>query len=215
MHRRGEDADKFVVDDFQTNSGTALASSGATVTFDVTALTEGLNDDGNSNFTNNASDEFNGVTLGRNTDDTAGLVFSWDGVDRFLEFDLAVEDADVSGHTWLSFRTAQLTRHTLTIAALGDLSFEVELVDGSGRARTISVAAYGGGVEEPYARTSCGNGTGWGAEYETIRIRLADFLRDGSGLELADLDKIVLRFGPSHGSAEGRLGLDDLELTRN
>jgi hypothetical protein len=67
-------------------------------------------------------------------------------------------------------------------------------------------------VEEPYQRSTCGSGVGWNNEFETVRVRLSDFLNNGSTLNLGDVSKIVLRFGPRHGSVAGRLGLDDVEL---
>ena len=96
---------------------------------------------------------------------------------------------------------------------LGDLTFDVTLVDGAGTRSSINAGAYGGGIEEPYQRTSCGSGTGWAADFETIRIRLTDYLTNASGLDLSDIRQVALEFGPTHGSSEGRLGLDDLELT--
>jgi hypothetical protein len=76
----------------------------------------------------------------------------------------------------------------------------------------MSIGAYGGGLEEPYQRTGCGAGTGWNNEFETLRLRLADFLNDGSGLDLTDVRTVALRFGPGWGSSVGRFGLDQLEL---
>jgi len=56
-------------------------------------------------------------------------------------------------------------------------------------------------------------GNGWANEFETIRIPLADFKRDGNPLDLGDVVAITLLFGPSHGSRSGRIGLDELEFT--
>ena len=86
----------------------------------------------------------------------------------------------------------------------------VSLVDGSGATGTIGVGAYGGGIEEPYQRTGCGIGSGWNNEFETVRIRVSDFRRDGSGVDLTDVRRIVFGFGPSHGTVAGRLGLDEI-----
>ena len=102
-----------------------------------------------------------------------------------------------------------------TIAELGDLTFTVTLRDGSGTTSSVDIGAYGGGVEEPYQRDGAGEGVGWFNEFETIRIRLTDFLTNGSGLDLTDVEAVRLDFGPSFGSNEGRLGLDDVELTND
>ena len=96
------------------------------------------------------------------------------------------------------------------MAETGDLDFAVQLSDSSRRSSTIHIGAYGGGIEEPYQRSTCGNGNGWANEFETIRIPLADFRRDGSQLDLADVVAITFLFGPSHGSMAGRIGLDEL-----
>ena len=205
---------RYVIDDFQTNVSTAVASSGAAVSFSVTAVTEGRMDDSNSNLTNNASDVFNGFTQANATDFTRGLVFTADGGgDRHLTYDIPAADKDWTGYEDLSFRACQGTRHPLTIASLADTTFEVELVDGSGNASVMSILATGAGITEPYQRTSCGTGTGWSNEFETIRLDLEGFTVNDAAFDLSDVDKLIFRFGPSHGSQGGRLGLDDIVLT--
>jgi len=215
MFRESTESGKYVIDDFQTNTSPSLASSGAAVSFSVASLSEGRLDDGNTNFTNNLGDAFNGFTHGNSSDTTRGIVFSAEGVvDHHLTFDVLAADADWTDFRDLSFRACQATRHPLTTAALGDSVFEVELIDGSGNASVIRIDAFGGGVEEPYQRTSCGTGAGWGNEFETIRLPLTGFTVDDAAFNLADVDKLVFRFGPSHGSPGGRYGLDDIELTK-
>src|SRR5690606_8310921 len=122
--------------------------------------------------------------------------------------------SDLSGHEFLSPRACQMTRHPFTIAELGDLTFSVQLRDRAGRTSSINIGVYGGGIEEPYQRTGYGTGVGWQNELETIRIRLTDFTRDGSGVDLRDLAAVRLEFGGPHGSPQGRLGLDDVEFVR-
>lgn len=214
-YRDSVDSGKLVIDDFQTNNAAALASSGIPVSFTVADVTEDRLDDQNTNFTHIVSDEMNGMTYGRSNDTSRGLVFSFDGADGVISYDLSAAMADVTDYTHVSLRICQGTRHPLTIAVLKDVGFTIALVDGSGVENDIQIANYGGGVEEPYQRTGfgCGTGAGWANEFETIRVRLTDFLADGSGVDLTDIDKIELRFGPSWGSAQGRLGIDDLELT--
>ena len=95
------------------------------------------------------------------------------------------------------------------------MNFTVTLRDSTGTTSSINVGAYGGGVEEPYQRTGCGVGAGWANEFETIRVRLTDFLTNGSGLDLSEIVAIRFNFGPSWGSTLGRMGLDDIELTRD
>ena len=95
---------------------------------------------------------------------------------------------------------------------LDDQIFSVTLTDTAGVSSTISIGAYGGGIEEPYQRSSCGSGVGWGVEFETIRMRLTDFQNDGGGLNLCSIEGVTFNFGPSSGTSEGRLGIDDLQF---
>lgn len=54
---------------------------------------------------------------------------------------------------------------------------------------------------------------GWQAEFETVRIRMTDFLNNGSDVDLGDLEEIRFEFGSNHGSARGRIAIDDVEVT--
>ncbi|MBI4882163.1 MAG: hypothetical protein HY812_21255 [Planctomycetes bacterium] len=214
MYRDGAASGKYVIDDFQTNSALNKSSSGGSVSFTVTAVTEGNMDDANSVFTNDASDLFNGFTNDGSGDSSRGLVFTFDGAaDYRLTFNVLSAASDISGYEYLSFRAAQGTRHPLNTAFLGDTTFDVALIDRKGVVSVIDASAFGGGLEEPYQRTSCGSGAGWNTEFETVRIRLDDFMNNGCGVDLTGIAAIEFRFGPSHGTPQGRLGIDDLELT--
>jgi hypothetical protein len=140
--------------------------------------------------------------------------------------------SDFSGLTYLSFRAAQLPRHPNTMAEIGDLDFTVALTDRRGTTSRIRLGAYGAGIVEPYTRygpdsavTRCRgeqccspvgcnpslSDFGWQAEFETIRIRLTDFMTHGSGLDLSDVATIRFEFG-SPGSTRGRIVIDDVEV---
>jgi len=210
---------KFVIDDFQTNTDHGISSSGAGVSGDVLVVTEDRLDDETSGFTWDGTPR-NGFTNGNGTDTTRGLVLEYDGSGaRSLSFEIAPVAQDARGFAYLSFRAAQATRHPYTTAVLGDTTFTVELSDLDGHASSMNIGAYGGGVEEPYQRTGCGTGAGWGNEFETIRLALADFRRlgaqDGSALDLSRLARVTFRFGPGFGSSAARLGLDDIELVKD
>jgi hypothetical protein len=206
---------KFVIDNFQSNTATGTSSSGGAVTFTVPTFAEDRLDDPDSTFTDGPS-LFNGFTYGRSTDITRGLVFDFGGAsEQQVSFEVVPAAHNALGYTWLSFRAAQVTRSAATTSELADTGFTVTLSDGSGHSSSVSSSAYGGGTEEPYQRSSCGIGFGWGNEFETVRIRLTDFLSDGSGLDLSDLRAVTFRFGPGLSSTMGRLGLDDVELTTN
>jgi hypothetical protein len=139
-------------------------------------------------------------------------VFGWNGVDRQLAFELVPAARDLRRFDYLSFRAAQASRDPNTIIELADLVFSVRLRDVNNNTSTIRIDAYGGGIEEPYQRASCGGGVGWGNEFETIRVRIEDFTRDGATLDLEHVQAVEFLFGPSYGSNQGRLGFDELEL---
>jgi hypothetical protein len=203
-----------VIDDFQTQTATNLSSCGGAVSFTVEGLTEARLDDLDAAFTANTSDPMNGMTLGMVSDATRGCVFQWNNADRELFFEVPPALRDLRSFQALSFRAAQAARDANTTATLGDLVFQVALRDESGRRAQLSIRAYGGGIEEPYQRTGCGTGAGWGNEFETVRMPLRDFQRIQSQLDLSRIDRIEFYFGPSYGDSRGRLGLDDVEFHR-
>ncbi|MBT8485073.1 MAG: hypothetical protein HKO59_09670 [Phycisphaerales bacterium] len=211
-HEYKDSASSIVIDDFQSQTSTSVSSSGGAVAGDVSNRIENRLDDANSSFSWTTADPMNGMTRGRSSDSTRGTVFDWNS-DRFLQFSILPAIADWSDRTTLSFRACQGTRHPNTTAVQEDLTFTVTLVDGSGTSSSINIGAYGGGLEEPYQRVGDGSGVGWGNEFEVIRIRLADFLVNGSGLDLSDIEAVRFEFGPSFGSSVGRIGMDDIEVT--
>ena len=208
---------KTIIDDFQTASSTALASSGAAVTFNVTNIIEGRMDDADTAFTWLAGDPMNGMTRGDNAlDQTRGIVFDYNA-DRFIQWDLPALPLfrDFTQYNWLTFRAAQGTRHPDTIALSANQTFTVTIRDAAGNSSSINIGAYGnGGFNEPFPRTGAGSGTGWANEFETYHINVNDFARDGRDIDLANITAVRFDFGPSFGTARGRLGFDDLELNR-
>ena len=202
---------KLVIDDFQTVSETNRASSGSRVVFDVTDLHEGLMSDNGSVFTHDPADPMNGMVRAKPGDPSRGVIFSF-AKDAQLGYVLAPGLGDWRAFDWLSFRACQAARHPDTLADDGDTVFEVGLWDGAGNHATISIGAYGGGVEEPYPRNGCGDGVGWFNQFETIRLRLDDFTRAGSDVDLGNVVGLAFLFGPSRGTPMGRLALDDVEL---
>jgi len=208
--------DRFVIDDYQSNTGTGTSSSGGAVVFDVANLYEGRLDDGNTDLTWMSSDPMNGMTRTDSGDIyQGGAVFDWTaGQERFYEFEIVPDRRDFRDHTYLSLRACQGTRHPETVALNGPLTFSVTLRDGAGRTSTIPIGSYGA-ITRPYQRTGMGTGAGWANEFNTVRIRLVDFTNDGTGIDLADVEAVRLQFGSGFGSPRGRLGIDDLELTRD
>ena len=206
----------FVIDDFQSESSLGISSSGGAVTYDVLNPWEGQLDDTDGTFTWSTGDPTNGMVRGRPDDLTKGLVFDWGvGASRFLEFEVVPAARDFSNYAYLSFRACQGTRHPATVAELGDLTFTATLRDSADVTSSIDFGAYGAGLEEPYQRTGSGSGAGWQNEFETIRMRLTDFLHNGSGLDLTDIVAVRFEFGTSFGSSQGRLGIDNVCLSKD
>ncbi len=213
-YRDGPAAGNFVIDDYQTEHAADVSSSGGAVTYDVLELTEDRLEDVNSTFTWSSADPMNGMTRAGAFDTARGVVFDWTAeASRYYEFEIIPAGRDFSQYVYLSFHACQGTRHPYTLAELADLTFTVTLRDGGDTTSSINISAYGGGIEETYLREGCGDGAGWMNEFETIRIRLTDYLHNGSGLDLTDIVAVRFDVGPSWGSNEGRLGLDDVELT--
>ncbi len=211
---RPAQADRIVIDDFQSNPDAATSSSGGTVSSDLPVLIEGALDDGNSQLSWNNGDPMNGMTWSHNDPDPErGIVFEWSADDDggFLAFDLPASMTDWSGHAALQFRACQGTRHPLTIETPGLASMSVQLVDGAGATATIDHGTYGG-LPQPYARTGLGNGTGWVNEFQTIRMPLPGFSLVEPALDLTDIQQVRFLVGASYGSPTGRIGFDDLEL---
>lgn len=209
----GPGDDLFVIDDFQANSSIWTSSSGGVVTGDVQNPYEGQLDDTDGTFTWYSSDPMNGMVRGRTDDTNNGLIFDWSaGTDLFLEFEIIPEQRDLTRFTYFSFRGCQGTRHPETTAELGQLTFTVTLRDANDETSSINFGSYGAGLQEPYQRTGSGSGAGWQNEFETIRIRLTDFLHNESGLDLTDVEAVLFQFGQAHGSAQGRVGMDNLQL---
>jgi hypothetical protein len=96
---------------------------------------------------------------------------------------------------------------------LGNLSWTVLLIDGNGNSSFINFSVYGGGIEEPYQRTGSGTGAGWQNEFETIRVRLTDFLTNRPNFDLTNVKSVNFVFSHILKERPARLGIDDLELT--
>jgi hypothetical protein len=179
----------------------------------------------------------NGTTRSRDGGEARGVALKWP---RFgpvgptvYGYTIPPGLTDFSELTYLSFRVAQLPRHPNTFFERVELDFTVALVDGNGTASKIRFGAYEAGIVEPYKRYGphssichCGgeqccapigcnpelSDFGWQAEFETIRIRLTDFLTNGRELDLSNITTVRFEFGRP-GSARGRIVIDDVEIT--
>ncbi len=204
-------AQRVAIEDYQTQSSTGVSSSGGAVTSNVTLLTELLMRDVDRSFTYSATDRGQGFARARTTDSSRCATFECPaGSNVFIEYAVVPALQNFTTYNFLSLRACQISRAPLTVAALGDVTFNVTLRDTSGNTSTINIGAYAGGIEEVYQR-----GGGWQNEMETIRFRITDFKNNGSPLNLSSIAAVRLDFGPAHGSNGCHLGLDDIELTVN
>ena len=207
------EGDARVIDDFQSNPSLSQSSSGGSVTIGVSNATEVRQTDSNGSLTWLGTEPANGMNYAFFASDTsAGLVFDYTSA-AFLEFEVLPSLGNLLGYDHLSFRVCQGTRHPNTIAQLEPVTFNVVLIDRAGVRSTVHTGAYESGASEPYQRTGAGSGVGWQNEYGTIRIRLTDFLAQGSMLDLSDVAAIRFEFAQGGGSTIGRLGLDEIEFT--
>ena len=198
-HRRLRDA----------NRNRTLSSSGGAVTYDVTNLTEGRLDDNNGDFSWSSGDPFNGATQA-STDaqrHRQGRRLRLERCEQILRVGRRAGPAELRDLEVPRRPRRQGTQHPYTMATNGILTFTITLRDGAGNTSSINTGAYGGGFGMPYARSG-----GWHNEMRRIRIRTTDFLANGSGLDLTNIVAVRLNFGPSWGTNQGRIVIDELML---
>lgn len=204
-YRDAQSAPKRVIDDFETNDSLQLATCGAAVFTDLQRPDEILMKDLNSTFIYYVSQPSNGMTRARYTDAPHCLVMEWDTAGSLI-YTLPDSLRDFSGHTFLSFRVCQRTRHPMNVALDSTINFSVSLVDEAGDSASIMIADYGP-VVQTYQRDG-----GWQNEFCTVRIRLSEFLVNASQVDLNAIERLQFFFGSAGLSPLGALGIDDIEL---
>lgn len=206
---------RLVVDDYQTGEALNKSSSGGDVGGTVVQLFEGRETEVDGSFEWTGTEPMNGMTRGQYNDTGRGGVFEFSPPgEKYYEFHVIDGQQDFTGVPFLSFRAAQMTRHPLTVAELENLTFTVTLIDKAGVRSSINIGALGYALHDPYQREGYGSGAGWQNEFQTIRLRLTDFLNEGSAIDLSDIHAIRFEFGGSCGSSQGRIGIDDIELVQ-
>ncbi|MCA8959563.1 MAG: hypothetical protein KDC38_03575 [Planctomycetes bacterium] len=205
-----------VIDSYQTQTSTGVSSSGGAVAFDVSNVNEGIYNDNNTTFTWTTADPMNGMTQASSTpDDSRGVVFDWpSGSSRFYQWEVPAAQSNFADDSFLTLRACQGTRHPNTNALAGTLNFTVTLTDTFGTSSSINITDFGT-ITRPYQRSRCGTGSGWANEFNIVRLRVADFENDASGIDLSTIATVRLDFGPGLSSTLGRIGVDDLQLTED
>jgi hypothetical protein len=207
-YRDAQTATKQVIDDFETHDSLQLASSGAAVAMNVRNPAEVLMQDLDTSFAYAFNEPANGMTRARFNDSPHCLVMEWDST-TFLQYTIPDAIKDFSGYEFLSFRACQRTHHPLNVALDTSIHFQVTLVDENGDSAAIPTEAYG-----PIVRTYQRDG-GWQNEFCTVRIRLAEFLVNGTQLDLNAIENLRFNFGGMGPSPMGALGIDDIELVNS
>jgi hypothetical protein len=212
--RNAATAGDGVLDDFQEESDTNVASTGGEVVCTADDLYEGYLRDKDDSFGWDESDPMNAMTHnGLPGDEARGTVFSWsegEAVSWAVEVPGAL--ADSTPWTTISLSVTQRSRHPETDNWGGAMGFSITLVDGAGVESTVRVDDQAL-VPFPYARLGLGDGRGWANEFVTVRVNLADFTV-GSQLDLGSLAEVRLDFGEEGGEQSGAIGLDSVEFAR-
>ncbi len=198
-----------VVDDFQDEDASTNSLGGAITSAEVFTW-EGKLDDGNRRFSHDEADPANGLTWAAADGWERGLVLGWTA-DGFYETALPEGERNAWIFDALSLRIAAATRHPDTTSE--PLTLTVELQDEDGTVSALSTDPYGHPTF-PYARGGLGPGSGWGNEFNTLRLPLVAFTESVPELDLRRLVAIRLRVGPSWGAARARVVVDELYLTR-
>ncbi|MCE9594343.1 MAG: hypothetical protein K8S98_09115 [Planctomycetes bacterium] len=209
-HKNALVAPNFVVENYQTQTGTTTSSSGTAVFSNVSNLVEGVMTDLDSSFSWSAGVPMNGMCRGISGDNHRCAVFDWTAPSTY-SIDVLPAQTDFSDDDFLSFRACQGTRHPNTDAWNAPLSFGVQLEDVSGFfSPAIDFGEYGK-LTRPYPRTGTGTGAGWANEFVSVRIPLEAFTRYTPVFDLTQVVRIHFLFG-SIGPSSGRVGLDDIEI---
>jgi len=206
-YRNGAEDGIAFIDDYEANTSLDLSSSGGAVSYSVTNLAEGRLDDADGSYSWSASDPFNGCDQNASGDPYRGAAFDWNDTDRFYEWAVVPELQNFAAWKYVSLRGAQTTRHPYTTETGGLLTFSITLRDAAGNTSSINTGAYGGGFGMPYGRSG-----GWHNEMRRVRIRIRDFLANGSGLDLSNIVAVRLDVGPSWGTSQGHIVIDELML---
>lgn len=204
-YRDNQVSSKKIIDNFETNSGLTLASSGANVTSNLQNSAEVLMKDISGNFYYAPSQTANGMTRARFTDAPHCLVIEWDSA-GFVQYTIPDSIKDFSAYEFISFRACQRTRHPFNVTLDSTLNFHISLADEAANSASVMIANYGP-IVQTYKRSA-----GWQNEFCTIRIRLQDFLNNGTQLNLTAIENLTFSFGNTDASPIGALGIDDIEL---
>ncbi len=190
------------IDDYESNGATNLSSASTTVSLAMLGgATEGVLYDTILGSVNQPEDRF--------FQSTQGVVFDWTGPASYA-LDLPAASRDLRGTTAVSLRVAQQPDHPRTVLLDADLSFEMELEDGSANTVRISSQRWGP-VPDIYPSVVGGTSTTSGI-FKTFRFPLHAFETDGATIDLGDIHRIRLVFAEAGHSGEGRIALDEVEI---
>ncbi len=132
---------------------------------------------------------------------TQAVRVAWSSSSATYTYSVPAAQANAAAFEVLSFRVAQTNSGS---NPSGDQNFQVELV-GGGNVKAVYASRFGK-IPKPYT-----HGLGPRNVLTTIRIPLASFIMNRSGVALDNIDTIRFRFtGPS----SGEIYVDDIEFSR-
>jgi hypothetical protein len=221
------DVPKFVLDDYESNPSTAIASSGQSVSFTVTHVAEDALTD--ADYGTSALAE--GGTTNRFFQGTRGVLFDWTAPAEYVE---QTGVLDLSTARYLSFRLAQQPKHPNTTAAPGPRTLSVELEDAVGNTSAIGIAildsveaiyqAFGAELYMVSGLSLAGSGCSdlaadkacetTSAAFKTFRVPIASFANEGRTLDLSHIARVRFKVASGADSPQGRVALDDVEVER-
>jgi hypothetical protein len=150
--------DISMIDDFQTNENTELASSGTVVTNDLSSINEVLMSDLNGSFEWDGTQTSNGFCRARFDDDPKCAVIEWNNENDFWNFEMTNNLSNWSEYEYLQFRACQMSRHPNNLALNDDIYFSVKIEDANGNEAMLS-SEISGPIRKIYPKSNGGYGT--------------------------------------------------------
>ncbi|MSR45326.1 MAG: hypothetical protein EXS15_08270, partial [Phycisphaerales bacterium] len=141
-----------VIDNYQTQTATAVSSCGGAVTSTVTNLSEALARDTDGAYTWSTGNPHNGSIRCTASDIQRMLAWDWNAASS-MEWAVPTALKDVRTQDFVEVRVGQGTRHPNTVTLNGGATFSMVLRDGAGIEARVSSTAQGEAVNRPYQRT--------------------------------------------------------------
>lgn len=147
----------LMIDDFQSNESTNLASSNASVSNDLDEFNEVLMRDLDGSFEWDGTQWSNGFCRARFEDDPKCAVVQWNMENRSWKYEMNGNISYWSEYDYLQFRSCQMTRHPNNLSLDGDIYFSVKVKDANGNEAVLSTEL-SGPIRKVYPKSNGGYG---------------------------------------------------------